>query len=64
VDQRGAQDDQQAGLRFCTALARVAAVSVVAADALQYVNESSLPDGYIDDYEGNVTRLRDGPEHG
>jgi hypothetical protein len=42
------------GSDFCTALARAAAVSVVAADALQYVNESSLPDGYIDDYEGNV----------
>ncbi len=42
------------GHDFCTALSKAAALSVVAADALQYVNESSLPYGYIDDYEGNV----------
>lgn len=42
------------GHDFCTALARSAGVSVVAADALQYVYEKSLPYGYIDDYEGNT----------
>jgi hypothetical protein len=42
------------GHDFCTALAAEAALSVVAADALQYVNEKTLPYGYIDDFEGNL----------
>lgn len=42
------------GHDFCTALAKASACSVAAADALQYVNESAIPYGYIDDYEGNV----------
>lgn len=48
------KSDTTLGHDFCTALAAAAALSVVAADALQYVNEKTLPYGYIDDFEGNL----------
>lgn len=42
------------GHDFCVALARASGCTVMAADTTQYVYESSLPYGFIDDYEGNL----------